>query len=277
MRVRLLGTRGSYPISNPRSAHYGGSTPCVEVSAEGETLILDAGTGIVSSHYEKGQQTGVYHILLTHLHMDHIQGLGFFNPIFVPGNHVHIWGPGSSTESLLDRLKRFLSPPLFPVSIRDVGSNLHIHELSNSDFNLGCFHITTAFVCHPGPTIGYRIENSNKSLVYIPDHEPVIGRDELFEDVNWISGYDLAKSADLLIHDAQYSLNEYHNRIGWGHSSIYHAAQFAQKTSVKRLLLFHHDPTHTDSMMDEILKEFLDHHELPLQIELAVEGTEIEL
>lgn len=276
MKVRILGARGSHPVSNQSSTYYGGSTSCVQVSSADETIIMDAGTGIVNFERDlPGRATKIHHILLTHLHMDHIQGLGFFDPLFDTRMDVHIWGPGGIGESLSERLKRFLSPPLFPVTMRDIPSKLHIHELTGSTFDVGCFRITNAFVSHPGPTLGYRINDGKRSMAYLPDHEPVLGKPALPEDNDWLSGFDLADGCDLLIHDAQYSMDEYQNKIGWGHSSMDHAAEFAARTQVGRLIMFHHDPAHTDTILRGLYDQLMSQNTFPFPVELAKEGEQI--
>ncbi|NND33654.1 MAG: MBL fold metallo-hydrolase [Saprospiraceae bacterium] len=276
MKINLLGTRGSHPISNQESVYYGGSTPCIQVSSGQHQIILDAGTGIVNLRSSRSEKKE-HHILLTHLHMDHIQGLGFFEPLFDSESEVHIWGPVSSQDSLFDRLQRFLSPPLFPLSLRDVPCDLHVHELADEKFTLQGFTIFTRFISHPGPTIGFRIQNGEKSMAYIPDHEPMIGSLDIYADANWLSGYDLCNNCDLLIHDAQYSTEKYLKRVGWGHSSIKHAAELAKACGAKHLVLFHHDPSHTDEMLNSLFEKFIDGNDYTFPIELAREGMEIDL
>ena len=255
MKVTFLGTRGTYPSSNPSVKKYGGSTPCIEIKHKKDRLILDAGTGILGVKFKKYIDLPSIHILLTHLHMDHIQGLGYFKPLFIPGKNIHIWGPSSSFESLRDRLNRFLSPPIFPFPLRDIPCNLQIHEISNSEFQIGPFQIKSDFVIHPGPTVGYRIECDSKSVVYLPDHEPMIGTTKLYSSNRWVSGYHLCKHADVLIHDAHFSESEYEESIGWGHSSVNQAVEFARRTNCKKLFLFHHHPEHSDEFLEQMLEK----------------------
>jgi len=277
MKIKLHGVRGSYPTANKENAHYGGNTPCVEVIEGDQRIILDAGTGIIGIDFDNYYQNPRIDILLTHLHMDHIQGLGFCKPLFNPKKEVHIWGPGGSTHSLLSRLNRFLSPPLFPVVLRDIPCKLVIHEITNSTFELGNFKITSEFINHPGPTMGYRVQANDRTLTYIPDHEPVIGKNHLFPEDKWTSGFDLAYDSDVLIHDSQYSPKEYTSRIGWGHCPINIAAEFSSRTNVKNLILFHHDPSHSDTKITEMLENLQNDHQYSFNIAMAVQGDEIEV
>jgi phosphoribosyl 1,2-cyclic phosphodiesterase len=192
-------------------------------------------------------------ILLTHLHMDHLQGLGFFALLYNPEMEVHIWGPASTTLSLWERLSRYMSPPLFPVRLRDLPCRLYLHEVPCGEVAIGAFTVAAAFVCHPGPTVGYRIATTNAVLTYIPDHEPALGVPTFPWRREWTSGVLLAASADLLIHDAQYSPEEYPEHIGWGHSSLQHTLAFAALARVKHLVPFHHDPSHTDADLDRLI------------------------
>ncbi|WP_299159073.1 MBL fold metallo-hydrolase [uncultured Eudoraea sp.] len=277
MKVKLHGTRGAYPTSSKETRKLGGNTPCIEIIGENERLILDAGTGILNIAFDKYNNSDRIDILLTHLHMDHIQGLGFFKPLFDPNKEIHIWGPGGSSYTLKDRLNRFLSPPLFPVMLRDIPSKLIIHELPNKPFKLGKFLITSKFVCHPGPTVGYRIEVGSKSVTYIPDHEPILSNPHLFKEDNWISGFDLCNNTDLLVHDSQYSPEEYEDKVGWGHCSMEIAAELSARANAKRLVMFHHDPAQTDKDRSNIFKKFMSTHTYDFPIELAVQGHEIEV
>jgi phosphoribosyl 1,2-cyclic phosphodiesterase len=277
MKISLWGVRGSIPNSGPETNHYGGNTSCVSVSVGDWLLILDGGSGLQRLQMPTRANTNRIDILLTHLHLDHIQGLGFFKPLFDPTSDIHIWGPASSDHSLQSRLSRYLSPPLFPVNIRDLPCRLTLHEIENSVFEIGPFIIQSGYIIHPGPTVGFRIQCEGKVFTYIPDHEPALGPHGMISDLKWISGIDLAHHADLLLHDGQYTTEEYKHTVGWGHSSILNAVEFAEKAQVKRLLLSHHDPMHSDMNLTEIFKEFKQKNEFAFPYELAVEGTTIDL
>jgi phosphoribosyl 1,2-cyclic phosphodiesterase len=254
MRVCLWGTRGSIASPGPDTIAYGGNTSCVEVEGrDGTVVILDAGTGVrrVGDTY-RGHPRRL-DILLSHLHMDHIQGLGFFAPLFVDGFEVHVWGPPSTTEDLRRRLARYLSPPLFPVRLRDVAAKLQLHDAPIGSFTVGGLEITAQAVIHPGPTVGYRISDGSATVAYLPDHEPALGYGAQAKDGRWTSGFDLVRGVDLLIHDAQYTPAEYDARIGWGHSRIDDALGLAALAGVGQLATFHHDPAHDDAELDEML------------------------
>ena len=277
MKFKFLGTRGSYPSQVKENIHYGGNTACIEISNDHSRLILDAGTGITDLDLEYYAQMPRIDILLTHLHMDHIQGLGFFKPLFKKDVEVHIWGPPGNSDSLKSRLNRYLSPPLFPIRVRELPCELHIHEVGNTTFEIGPFEITSAFVIHPGPTVGYRIKHGNKFLTYIPDHEPMIGSMQLYKKNKWISGYQLCHNADVLIHDAMYTDDEYKKKIGWGHSCTQHVIEIAKRTKAKKLFLFHHDPNHSDTFLEQILQEIEQSNDEDMEILLAIQGMEYEL
>jgi ribonuclease BN (tRNA processing enzyme) len=232
---------------------YGGNTSCVWVTlADGTHVVLDAGTGIRNVPTELGDVREPIHILLTHLHLDHIQGLLFFSPLFQPEAEVTIWGPAAPGVSLRNRIARYLSAPLTPIEIRELPAHLDFRNCPVSEWTLGSARVRAAAVAHRGPTLGFRIEDGDRSLCYIPDHEPaIVGRiDEL--DAEWLSGIGLAHRADLLLHDCQYTDEEYPSHFGWGHSALSHALQFADRAEVGVMMLFHHDPYHTDTALDAI-------------------------
>jgi phosphoribosyl 1,2-cyclic phosphodiesterase len=254
MTVTLWGTRGSLAAPGADTARYGGNTSCVEVRGrDGTVLVLDAGTGIRRLGKALPDNLRRLDLLLTHLHMDHIQGLGFFPPLHNPDLEVHIWGPASTTANLRTRLMRYLSPPLFPVHLRDLPCKLSLHEVPCGDFTIGEFRISSALVCHPGPTVGYRISSPRGVLAYFPDHEPALGVPDFPVSTDWTSGYALAADVDLLIHDAQYSRDEYPEHIGWGHSAVDDTLKFAALARVKQLVPFHHDPAHNDDDLDQMV------------------------
>lgn len=253
MRVCLWGTRGSIASAGPETIEYGGNTACAEVEGrDGTIVILDAGTGVrrVGDTYDEPRRLD---ILLTHLHMDHIQGLGFFAPFFRKDFEIHVWGPPSATLDLRTRLTRYLSPPLFPVRLRDVAARLELHDVPMGKFEIGGLTIDSQMVIHPGPTVGYRIGDGVSTMAYMPDHEPALSTLGRAPDPEWTSGYGLAAGVDLLVHDAQYTAAEYESRVGWGHSRIEDAVRLAQMAGAGRLVTFHHDPAHDDIELDEML------------------------
>ena len=277
MKVTLWGTRGSLASPGPETARYGGNTSCVEVRGkDGTVLILDAGTGLRGLGLSLPKSLRRVNLLLTHLHMDHIQGLGFFGPLRNPEMEVHIWGPASTTLDLRSRLTRYLSPPLFPVHLRDLTSDLFFHEVPQNDFDIGEFHISTALVCHPDPTVGYRIQSPDAVITYLPDHEPALGAKKFPLSPDWTSGYELAAGSDLLIHDAQYTEDEYQTRVGWGHSSLTQAFEFAELAGVRTFIPFHHDPSHTDDILDDIINKSIGLAQPDFAVIPGVEGATFE-
>jgi len=268
------GVRGSLASPRPQTARYGGNTSCVEVRAvPGSLCVLDAGTGIRSVDGAAGDVHRV-DVLLTHLHMDHILGLGFFRLLYEPGLEVHLWGPPSTTQSLHGRLTRYLSPPLFPVRLRDLPCRLELHDAPRGPFELPGLTVTAELVCHPGPTLGYRLEGDDgATLTYISDHEPALATGSVDGPPDWTSGYQLARGADVLVHDAQFTDEEYPRHVGWGHSSISQALAFAELAGVGCLVPFHYDPDHEDGLLDAIWNPAsLDR---PFDVTPAREGLEL--
>jgi ribonuclease BN (tRNA processing enzyme) len=274
MKVKIWGCRGSLPAPGPENVQFGGNTSCVEVQNGDARLILDAGSGIRRLDHSIIPEGSDVHILLTHLHLDHIMGLGFFLPLYSPKNKVTIWGPSSIREDLYTRITRYLSPPLFPVRLKDLPCELHLREIHESEFTIGGFHIQSSFICHPGPTVGYRISNGQTTLAYLPDHEPALGGVQFPMAPDWTSGFDLAHRADLLLHDAHFLPDEYADRIGWGHSSMTDVLAFAQLTEVKALKFFHHSPSHTDQQISSCFKKAVNGHKYPFAVGIAAEGDE---
>lgn len=276
MNVTMWGTRGSVAAPGPETARYGGNTSCVQVvGQQGTILVLDAGTGLRRLGMALPGKNRLVHILLTHLHLDHLQGLGFFAPLDNPDYEVHIWGPASPTHSLRKRLTRYLSPPLFPVHLRDMVARVVLHEVLDGTYEVGEFRISAQLVCHPGSTVGYRIENSAGSLAYLPDHEPALGSRPFPLSPAWTSGHKLAQGVDLLIHDAQYTADEYAKRIGWGHSTVEQTLRFAKQARVRRLVPFHHDPAHNDQDLDVIFARAVAAENPPFPVIPAKEGMEL--
>jgi ribonuclease BN (tRNA processing enzyme) len=217
-------------------------------------------------------------ILLTHLHLDHIQGLMFFPPCFRSDAEITIWGPASPEASLEDRIARYISAPLSPVEVRELPCSLSFADTPASEWEIGGATIRAEAVTHRGPTLGYRISDGDVSLCYIPDHEPALGAPLAGLEREWISGFDLARDADLLIHDCQYTDEEYPGHEGWGHSPIGDTVTFAKRVGAKRTMLFHHDPLHTDGFLDDLHRSAQARwRELggdPAQIEMGAERAE---
>ncbi len=253
MKATLWGTRGSLARSGPETLRYGGDTSSVEVrGSDGSLIVIDAGSGILRLGENIGDPPRRIDLLLSHLHMDHIQGLGFFTPLYTPDIEVHIWGPVSATQDLRARLTRYLSPPLFPVRLRDL-EGVQIHDLRPGALELGAITVTAEIVTHPGHTLGLRLEDEAGVLTYLSDHEPALGVTEFPGPAEWTSGAALAEGADVLIHDAQYTDEEYEARVGWGHSTFKQAIAFAELVEAKKMVTFHHDPSHSDDFLDLVI------------------------
>ena len=277
MKISIWGTRGSIPSPSPENNRYGGNTSCVHIESDDSFVVLDAGSGIRRLSGAIPESVNKIDILLTHLHIDHIMGLGFFGPLYNPNMTINIWGPRSTKSALTTRLIRYLSPPLFPVLLRDLPCKLNLLEIDDSHIEIGDLKIESSYVCHPGPTVGYRISNATKVFTYIPDHEPRLGSSNFPDEPEWTSGFDLAVESDLLFHDAQYSREEYEPRVGWGHSSVHDAFEFANMSQVKKMLLFHHDPSHSDVVIDQNLEEAKKDIDFDFEVGVAAEGDVIDL
>lgn len=250
MRLTIWGCRGSVPTPGPNTVVCGGNTSCVELSLDGGTrLVLDAGTGIRElgdALAERGARR--IHILLTHLHLDHVEGLRFFAPLWDPRVWIDVWGPPSPTLSLEQRIARYFSPPLFPLDLSAAPARVRFRDVPREPWTLEGARVTAALVAHPGPTVGYRIEADGRTVAYLPDHEPamtgIAGR-----TTDWISGAAIAEGADVLLHDAQYFEDQYEERVGWGHSSVDDAVAYGQAVGARRMILFHHEPQHSDAVL----------------------------
>jgi phosphoribosyl 1,2-cyclic phosphodiesterase len=282
MKLKVWGARGSIPAPGPDMNRYGGNTSCVQHTlSDGTELILDAGTGIRSLGIAMASQMPRVNILLTHLHLDHIQGLMFFPPCFRSESEITIWGPASPEASLEDRIARYISAPLSPVEVRELPCEVSFLDTPASEWQLGPATIRAESVTHRGPTLGYRITEGDTSVAYIPDHEPGLGADLAGVDPEWISGHDLASKADLLIHDCQYTDDEYPEHVGWGHSRITDTLTFARRVEAERLLLFHHDPLHSDDFLDAAHGKAIECWQGlggdPAKIEMAAERREVDV
>jgi phosphoribosyl 1,2-cyclic phosphodiesterase len=279
MRARVWGCRGSIPAPAPDTVRYGGNTSCVELNVDEDTVIvLDAGSGMrpLGCVLAAAPPRAV-HVLLTHLHLDHLQGLAFFLPFWSDNVELHIWGPSSPNFSLAQRVASYVSPPLFPVHLSDVPSRPIFHDVPDEPWMIGSALVAGYPVVHQGPTLGFRVTADNRTLAYIPDHEPSLGIDLRQLEPDWMSGYRVAEGADVLLHDAQYSGEEYATHTGWGHSSIDHAVSFARAAQVERLLMFHHDPSHTDTELEVLRDEAQSLWAGPRPPMLAAEGMTLRM
>jgi phosphoribosyl 1,2-cyclic phosphodiesterase len=255
VKVTYWGTRGSIATPGRETIEYGGDTSCVSIEGPDpeHLIILDAGTGIRRLGGAIPDHVVRIDLLLSHLHLDHIVGLGFFAPLFRSHVSITIWGP-PSTAPLLDRLGRYLSPPLFPVRLRDLTCDLELRDAPVEPVTRGEFRVTAASIIHPDVAVGYRIERGTRTVAYLPDHEPALGPS--FPSLPaWTSGAGVARDADLLIHDAQYTPAEYAERVGWGHTSVPDAVAFARLVGADTLALFHHDPSRDDSAVQALALE----------------------
>jgi phosphoribosyl 1,2-cyclic phosphodiesterase len=279
MRVRYWGARGSIPAPRAAMGRHGGNTSCVELTlSDGSQVILDAGTGICDLGREREPARGSVHLLLTHLHLDHIQGLMFFEPLFDPACAVRVYGPVASGGPLLNRLARYISAPLAPIEIRELPARVSFEDISTGTLQLGPATVQAAFVNHRGPTLGYRITDGDTTVAYIPDHEPALGQRLDRSAADWISGIALARDADLLIHDSQYTEAEYARRLGWGHSAVSDAVEFARLSGARRVALFHHDPLHDDDAVDALTESARAQANGSFeQLDAAREGETVEL
>jgi phosphoribosyl 1,2-cyclic phosphodiesterase len=242
------------PTPGPETIGYGGNTSCLGVEIDdGSLLVFDAGTGIraLGDELERRSARRI-HLLLTHLHLDHLEGLRFFAPMWDARVELEIWGPPSPLIALHERIARSFSPPLFPVDLADVPARLTFHDTPREPWRIGGARLCAGAVVHPGPTVGYRIESNGSSLAYIPDHEPALAGaiDDRTDD--WLSGASIAAGADIVFHDAQYTEAEYVDRVGWGHSSVADAVAFGAAVDAQQLVLFHHDPSHTDRHLEDL-------------------------
>jgi CheY-like chemotaxis protein len=266
MRVRFWGTRGSIATPGPGTNHFGGNTSCVEVTtAGGDLLILDCGTGahrLAAALSAEGRDVVNANILLGHTHWDHIQGFPFFSPAFVKGNAAAIYGPEGSRGSLHDVLAGQMEFTYFPVELSQLPATITYHDLTEGIHAIGRARVVAQFLNHPAMTLGYRIEADGLAVVYLVDHEP-------FSDELWRAGSEPGRiesilhegdrrharfmaDADLVIHDAQYTPEEYGAKKTWGHSTYEYAVQVAGAAGVRRLALTHHDPSHDDHFIADI-------------------------
>jgi phosphoribosyl 1,2-cyclic phosphodiesterase len=251
MEVTFFGVRGSTPCSSDNHQRYGGNTSCVVIErTDREPIILDLGTGLRFFGLERAHGDPFRaSALVSHLHWDHVQGIPFFTPLLSEGAQLDLYGPTQDGGSLQETVRSFLSPPYFPVDIEALPCEITFHEISDSSFEIDGAKVQAAEVPHIGPTLGFRVECDGTSIAYVSDHQqPGVGADHVSETV-----LELAAGVDLLIHDAQFDDLEFAIRHDWGHCTVDYAVEVAAQAGAKTLALFHHDPSHHDAQIDELL------------------------
>jgi len=283
MQITFWGTRGSIAAPGPDTTRYGGNTSCVEVRLDNGTLVVfDAGTGLralgqaLLAHDVPVQM----YLFLSHMHWDHIQGLPFFTPAYVKGTTLCILGPhgeGSLEQSICDQMRS----PYYPIPMRAMAAEIRFVELDEgSVFELPGATVEVSVLNHPGRSLGYRLTEGNKVFVYATDNEP-FGKDAASHHLVRPSHVlPLMQHADVLIHDAQYTPDEYPHKVGWGHSTYLDALHSAHEADVKRLVLFHHDPSHSDAVIDRIVarcQAWIKRRGLSLTCLGAAEGLQLTL
>jgi phosphoribosyl 1,2-cyclic phosphodiesterase/CheY-like chemotaxis protein len=286
--VRFWGVRGSIPTPGPTTVYFGGNTSCVEVRADGELIVLDAGSGIRALGHalaEEYQEKPInLTLLISHTHWDHIQGFPFFLPAYNPLNQVRILGYEGARAGLGATLAGQMESPYFPIALKQMPGNIVIEELREMTFRIGKIEAQACFVNHPGVCVGFRLNTSHGSIVYVPDNEwSTDNRGIEGETVPRrmdLSVTEFVKGADVLIIDAQYDRAEYNAHVGWGHGCVDDVVNLAAAAGVKQLFLFHHDPAHDDKYVATMLehaREVARASGSGLLVEAAREGEKVVL
>lgn len=276
VNVTFFGVRGSTPCPCPENARYGGNTACVTVERPGEPpIILDLGTGLRAFGLQHRDEPFVGVAFLTHLHWDHVQGLPFFTPVLRPGGRLQVHGPRPEQHgTLADAFGGLMTPPYFPVTVEQLHGEISFVDLDDGDVvEVGSARVTARTVPHTGRTLGYRIDWGDVSVAYVSDHQqPMDGSFDVDDGV-----LDLCDGVDLLVHDAQYTVEEFAEKPHWGHCTIEYAVHVAGKAAVGTLALFHHDPTHGDEWLDCLLGAARELAGADLDVVAAAEGTTVSL
>jgi phosphoribosyl 1,2-cyclic phosphodiesterase len=250
--VTFFGVRGSCPCPSEANRRYGGNTACVVLDVDGEPpIIFDLGTGL-RAYGETQPKDGSFRgtAFVTHLHWDHVQGLPFFAPVDRTGAELDLYGPAQDGVSLAGAFGDLMRPPYFPVRIEELRGQVRFHERGDDDIAVGNAKVRIRPVPHVGPTVGYRVAWDGATVTYISDHQAPMGFDSIADGV-----LELAEGADVLIHDAQYTPEEFGEKAHWGHCTVEYAIRVARESGVGTLALFHHDPAHDDDAIDALLAD----------------------
>ena len=292
--IKFWGVRGSIPTPGPSTSRYGGNTPCLELNyGDDNFFILDAGSGIreFGQHLLKLGKPVKSHIFISHMHWDHIQGIPFFVPAYIPGNNFVFHGAQEADLSLEDILADQMNPVNFPVQITEMSSKFEFEPMYEGQYTFEGIKVEAMYLNHPGYALGYKFHINNKMVVYISDNEPYPVHPKATQDTDnpdqilFVEDsnqrlINFVKDVDVLIHDAQYTPDEYKTKIQWGHSPYDYTVKIALGAKVKTLALFHHDPLHDDAFVDSIIeasKKISWQAGSNMQILGAQEGVEISL
>jgi phosphoribosyl 1,2-cyclic phosphodiesterase len=297
MKLKFWGTRGSIPTPGDGTVRYGGNTPCVEVRLPGnDLLIFDAGTGIrgLGDALMAGGESVKAYLAISHPHWDHLQGFPFFKPAFISGNDLTIIGAQTRYLTLRQMIAYQMDKVYFPIQLNELKAKIQFQPIREETISVFNATLSAIYVNHPAFALGYRLTVGGHSLVYISDNEPFDR--ELAKSVKNLDKivvqrymeekgdpnqriFDFARGADVLIHDSTYTPEEYVNHVGWGHSHYLFSLKVADEARVKKLVLFHHDQTHTDDKVDEILQKCqkeISTRNYEFECVAAAEGMELE-
>lgn len=273
IHISFHGVRGSTPCCCPSLQRYGGNTSCVSIEAEGvDPIVLDCGTGLRMFGASLDDGPVDVHVLVTHLHWDHIQGLPFFTPLKHADSTFSVYGPGEDGESIGESFARFMTPPFFPIETGHLPATITFEDALHRDFTLAGADIMARPVPHTGTTAGFRVTRNGVSVAYIPDHQQPVGRPtSVAPEV-----LELCADVDVLIHDAQFTPEEFEMKADWGHSTPEYAVEVARQSGAKNLVLFHHDPAHDDDMVDDIAQRMAElAADDPFEVIAAAEGLKL--
>ena len=253
LSLTIRGARGSAPTPGAQMLRYGGHTTCLEMAlSPRHRLLLDCGSGLRTLHADLPADPGPegfrFDVFLTHFHSDHLEGLRLFRPLYDSAGEFVFHGFSCPQGGVRESVEGSMAPPWFPVPLHETASKKVFVELGSEPVEIEGVRISSAVVGHPQGAVGYRLERGERSIVFLTDSEP--GEPAINRSVE-----QLARGADVLIHDAQYTPEEYDRYRGWGHSSWRHAVRLAQTAGAGRLILFHHDPDRTDDELDRIVEE----------------------